>query len=108
MADNGCPECHVWLNFGCKGDEGDAREKTLLLFVLAALFRLECMLKSVPRAAFFSYTTLRPRRGPLYCCPRVQLAPSTYRPLVRSFRMSAPVEANLHKDEVTGEMVSKS
>jgi hypothetical protein len=26
----------------------------------------------------------------------------------RAFSMSAPAEANLHKDEVTGEMVSKS
>lgn len=30
------------------------------------------------------------------------------RPLQRSFTMSAPVEEKLHKDEVTGEMVSKS
>jgi len=35
------------------------------------------------------------------------LASAIYTP-TRTFKMSAPVDANLHKDEVTGEMVSKS
>lgn len=52
--------------------------------------------------------------------PRAALAPARfasqhrypsinpYVPHIRRFTMSAPAEANLHKDEVTGEMVSKS
>jgi hypothetical protein len=52
--------------------------------------------------------------------PRAAFAPAQFvsqqlnasinpsKPHIRRFTMSAPAEANLHKDEVTGEMVSKS
>jgi hypothetical protein len=43
----------------------------------------------------------------LHCTSRPSYRP-TYPTLARTFKMSAPAEANLHKDPVTGNMVSKS
>lgn len=64
------------------------------------------MLKSLYRASTQFIPTLHcsPRPTPIYTPLSF-----THRPaLVRTFKMSAPVEANLQKDPETGEMVSKS
>lgn len=59
------------------------------------------MLRSLYRASTQFIPTLHCSR------PATTYRPA-YSPLARTFKMSAPVEANLQKDEVTGEMVSKS
>lgn len=62
-----------------------------------------CMLRSLYRASTQFIPTLHCTR------PSVSPRPTFHHPaLIRTFKMSAPVEANLQKDEVTGEMVSKS
>lgn len=45
--------------------------------------------------------------SPYIARPPSNLVSPIFHP-TRTFKMSAPVDANLHKDDVTGEMVSKS